>query len=200
MTDSGPSSFRVLSFVFHTSYSGRVALDGFGLVDRSLLASRLGLRSRSEKFNVLKQLLRRSLRRFRPSVVVLGFSHCDSCTSRVLRDNAINVLRASHVPVVVRPVRDGHSMLCERVRGRRRNQLARAIVSGFLPELAARLPQTDGSDPRLRSLWHAVAVALRELLERFPRAAAALARPAAFRTGRFNTLLARAERRRHPAV
>jgi len=129
---------------------------------------------------------------------VLGFSHCDTFKSRLLRKNAIDALHASRIPVVVRSVREGYSLLCRRIRGEHRNQLARALVAGFLPELGPEIPRTDRNERRLRGLWHALAVGLRELVERSPRGAAALARSEAFRMGSFNSLLVRAERRRHP--
>lgn len=197
MADTVPPSFRVLSFVFHTSYSGRIAVDGFGLVRSSLCASRVGLHAPRSRRRALAQLLARSLRRFRPAVVVLGIAQDETARSRALRVAAERLLGTlTEVPIVCRTVRAGRLALCGASIDRRAHALAHAIVSKFLPELAHLVPASRREHPRRRSLWHAAAVALHELIRRFPRAAAALARPAALRCQRLSALIARADRRR----
>lgn len=200
MTDNRPSGFRVLSFIFHASYSGRIALDGFGIVEKSFLTSRLGLESSAEQLPVLTRLLHRSIKRFHPAIVVLGVSRFDTPASRVLRVQAKKVLKALHVPVVTRSISKGYALLRDRVRGTGRYELARAIVEGFLPELRPELLHTRASERRMRNLWHVIAIALRELVVRSPRAAAALAQPIAFRMENFRRLLLRSELRHSPNV
>lgn len=108
MADTSPPSFRVLSFVFHTSYSGRIAIDGFGLVRSSLCASRVGLQAPRSRRRALAQLLARSLRRFRPAVVVLGIAQDETSGSRALRLAAEHLLGTlTKVPIVRRSVRAG---------------------------------------------------------------------------------------------
>ncbi len=142
MTDLRPSGFCVLSFVFHASYSARIALDGFGVVEKSFLASRLGLSSPTIQAVTLKRLLCRSVRRFRPAVVVLGVSTPDTAQSRTLRDLAKKLLKPLRIPIVTHSVAQGYDLLRHRSDVRGREKLARAIVQGFLPGLASELLHT----------------------------------------------------------
>lgn len=93
------------------------------------------------------------------------------------------------LPVIVRNVRVGISLLVRGMRGDQPNTLATRLVHGFLPELAPHLEHTEAVAWYHRSAWHATALALAELVEHAPVAAAALARPEAFAMGRFHANL-----------
>jgi len=167
--------------------SGFAALDGFGLVSGSWKTSRVVTRSA----NALTRYLRWLVLRFRPSVVVLGVSRRTAAADTRLRRLACRALHSLGVPTVVRHVHEAYALLRGRIRGAHREELATTIVEGFLPELvgAARLKRIGDR----RSAWHAIAVALVELVRRYPLSAAALATPYAFSILPFRTALAKAE-------
>lgn len=178
---------RILALQLHAGMSGSAALDGFGLAPGSWRTSRVATRSA----DTLARYLRSLIRRFRPSVVVLGVSRRAAAVDTRLRRLACNLLRSLGVPVVVRHVREAYALLRGRIRGTHREELATTIVEGFLPELVGRARLKRIRDRR--SAWHAIAVALVELIRRHPLSAAALATPRAFSIPPFRTALVQAE-------
>jgi hypothetical protein len=144
----------------------------------------------------LERFLSRSIQRFRPSTIVLSVSRRTAPADEALRVHALTFLRSFRLPVVQRSVRDAYMLLRGRIRGAHRNELARTIAVNFLPELRDQLSLSQVRDHR--SAWHALAVALVELVHRFPRSAAALATSRAFSIPQFRTALMKAESIRHP--
>lgn len=183
---------RILALQLHAGMSGAAALDGFGLTPGSWKTSRVATRST----DALTRYLRWLVRRFRPSVVVLGISRRVAAADRKLRRLACEVLQALRVRVVMRHVREAYALLRGRIRGTHREELATTIVEGFLPELVGSASLKRIRDRR--SAWHAIAVGLVELVHRFPLSAAALATSRAFSIQPFRTALMRAEAGRQP--
>lgn len=192
MRESSAPYSRILAFQLHAGCSGTCVLDGFGLAPHGWFNSRVATRSTE----ALTRLIRRSVRRFRPSAVVLGVSRRTAALDTMLRRTASAALRPLGIPVVVRHTREAYRLFRDRIRGTRREELAHTIAVNFLPDLV------PGFTPKRvrerRSAWHALALALVELVHRFPRAAAALATPRAFSIHPFRAALAAAEATHHP--
>lgn len=188
---SAPSS-RILAFQLHAGCSGQCVLDGFGLAHRGWKTSRVASRTTA----ALTRFVRSGVRRFRPSAVVLGISRRETAPDAKLRTRALAALRPLGVPVVVRHMREAYAMFRNRIRGTHREELVRTISVNFLPESARGLTPKRIHDRR--SAWQALALALVELVHRFPRSAAALATSRAFSIRPFHAALLKAERTRHP--
>lgn len=176
---------RVLALQLHAGMSGFAALDGFGLTPGSWKTSRVATRSPQ----ALARHLRALIRRFHPSVVVLGVSRRAEAVDLRLRRLACAVMRSLRVAVIVRHVREAYALLRGRIRGTHREELATTIVDGFLPELIGAASLRGVRDRR--SAWHAIAVALVELVRRHPLSAAALATSRAFSIPTFRVALAK---------
>lgn len=192
MRESSAPSSRILAFQLHAGCSGQCVLDGFGLAPGSWKTSRVAARSSAE----LARFVRRAVERFRPAAVVLGVSRRKALSDAALRRAAFSALRPLGVPVVVRHMREAYSLFRDRIRGTRREELVHAIAVNFLPERSRELTPKRVHDRR--SAWQALALALVELIHRFPRSAAALATSRAFSIRPFRAALARAEVARHP--
>jgi len=141
------------------------------------------------KARALRRLLTQIIRRFAPTRAVLGVSRRDDRASQALRAEASRVFDSLRLPFVIRGVHLGVSLVVRGARGDRPNTLATRLVEGFTPELAPHLEQTEAVAWYHRAAWHSTALAIAELVECAPMAAAALARPAAFMMGRFHTNL-----------
>lgn len=192
MRESSAPSSRILAFQLHAGHSGSCVLDGFGLVHQGWQTSRVATRTTE----ALVRYVRRSVKRFRPSAVVLGVSRRRAAPDASLRRTVFATLRPLGVPIVVRHMREAYQLFRDRIRGTRREELAQTIAVNFLPDL------TQECTPKRmhyrRSAWQALALALVELIHRFPRSAAALATPRAFSIRPFRAALARAEATHHP--
>lgn len=186
-----PSS-RILAFQLHAGCSGRCVLDGFGLTPDGWKTSRTATRS----VYSLTRFIHRSVKHFQPSAIVLGVSRRRAAADTDLRRRAFDALRPLGLPVVVRHMREAYQLFRGRVRGDQREELARTIAVNFLPDLE---PTFSPKRVRVaRSAWHALALALVELIHRFPRAATALATPRAFSARPFRAAIATAEATNHP--
>ncbi len=188
---SVPSS-RILAFQLHAGCSGQCVLDGFGLAPGSWKTSRVATRTSAE----LARFVRRAVQRFRPAAVVFGVSRRKARSDHALRRAAFSAVRPLGVPVVVRHMREAYAMFRDRIRGTRREELVHTITVNFLPECSRELTPKRIHDRR--SAWQALALALVELVHRFPRSAAALATSRAFSIHPLRAALARAEAARHP--
>lgn len=188
---SAPSS-RVLAFQLHAGSSGQCVLDGFGLAPGGWKTSRIATRTSTE----LVRFVRHAVDRFHPSAIVLGISRREERSDATLRRRALSALRSLGVPVVVRHMREAYTLFRDRIRGRRREELVHTIIVNFLPECARGLTPKRIHDRR--SAWQALALALVELVHRFPRSAAALAQSCAFAMRPFHAALLKAEAARHP--
>ncbi len=192
MRDSPALSSRILAFQLHAGCSGQCVLDGFGLAPEGWKISRRATRTEQS----LRAFLTGAVERFRPSAIVLGVSRRMTAIDAALRFHALSLLRSFGIPIVFRSVRTAYALLRGRVRGVRREDLARTIAQCFLPDLERVLTPAHARDHR--SAWHALAVALVELVRRFPRAAFALATPRAFSNRPLHAALRKAEAVRYP--
>jgi len=189
MQDPPGTSVRVLALVLHPGCSGHVVVDGYGVVPRSFRMRRVSQHRVRYKARALRRLLTQIVRRFAPTRAVLGVSRRDDRASQALRAEASRVFDSLRLPFVIRGVHLGVSLVVRGARGDRPNTLARRLVEGFTPELAPHLEQTEAVAWYHRAAWHSTALAIAELVERAPMAAAALARPGAFTMGRFHANL-----------
>ncbi len=188
---SAPSS-RILAFQLHAGCSGQCVLDGFGLAPGGWKTSRVATRTTAE----LVRFVRRSVRRFHPSAVVLGVSRRMAPPDAAFRRTAFSALRPLGVPVVVRHMREAYALFRDRIRGARREELVHTIAVNFLPVCSSELTPKRIHDRR--SAWQALALALVELVHRFPRSAAALATSRAFSIRPFHVALLKADMAQHP--
>lgn len=188
---SAPSS-RVLAFQLHAGSAGQCVLDGFGLAPGGWKTSRIATRTTAE----LIRFVRRAVERFRPSAIVLGVSRRKVQSDATLRNRALSALRPLGVPIVVRHMREAYALFRDRIRGIRREELVHTITVNFLPECARGLTPKRIHDRR--SAWQALALALIELVHRFPRSAAALAQSCAFSIRPFHVALLKAEATQTP--
>ncbi|TAK32761.1 MAG: hypothetical protein EPO40_01665 [Myxococcaceae bacterium] len=200
MQDSPGTSVRVLALVLHPGCSGHVVVDGYGVVPRSFRMRRVSHHRVRYKARALRRLLTQIVRRFAPTRAVLGVSRRDDRASQALRTEASRVFDSLQLPFVVRGVHLGVALVVRGARGDRPNTLATRLVEGFTPELAPHLEQTEAVAWYHRAAWHSTALAIAELVERAPMAAAALARPAAFMMGRFHANLLTSLRHSTPRV
>lgn len=188
MEQQSPSTpyVRVLAFVLHGGSSGRVVIDGFGVLPGSFRTSRhLDPGKENRDPSILSRLLERTLRRYKPSHVVLGVPPRENKVSRRLRRLARRLLHRYGVSVVVRRVMTACELVCRSRLWKDRNELGERLVRGFFPELRTQL----GCRPRdvwyFRPAWHAASLALHEYMKHAPVRAIALARPEAFTMGTF---------------
>lgn len=191
---------RLLVFVLNLNNTGHAVLDRWGLAPGSfgvfdLHHTRAG-RARVER---LITRIRRALRRFRPSLVVLGVASQAGPTQREVLAEVRRRLRAARVRVVTRSVDHARRVLCTTPGSSRRGELGDLISQGFFPELACRV--VTGIERHVerafywRRAFHALALGLHEFAERHPRQAFALVRQ---NVGDYAAIIADAERRQHP--
>lgn len=188
---------RILAFVLHRGVSGRAAVDGFGVVERSATTLRLGRRIDQDPL-ALARTVERSVRRFSPSVVVFSFERNSQPVSLGLLAEAEAVLRARGIATVRRSVTSARKLLLGLESRSRYFALARLIVESFAPELRGRLPTSSRVQLHTRPLWSAVALAVQELALRSPRAAFALLRPHAPVSPLFLERARQCDHRLHP--
>jgi hypothetical protein len=199
MSAAPPVRARVLALVATPRYAGAAVLDGWGLAPGGFETWDLrGRRSLDAKTDAVVARVRYLLLRHRPARVVVGVPVRDDWRCAIMRDRLSVFLRGRGQPVRERLSRDARLILLGRERGPERGALARALVSGFLPELSE--VTTRGPEgTRYRSHgWEAAALAVAELVEIAPRAACALARPGACSAEPFRQAVMASDRRRHP--
>ena len=191
---------RVLVIVATSQFSGHAVVDGWGLAPGSFATWDLvSFATNAARTRSFKRHLIRSLRRYRPAVLVLGVPRYDGTRARGLREAATQLATALGVSVVERPVAAGRRLLLGCLRGSNDDALAERISTGFFPELANFRNDKQTIQRRYRShSFEAVALALHELVARSPLSAAAVARNDAFAMGLFNTALAESARRHFP--
>jgi hypothetical protein len=191
---------RVLVIVATSQFSGHAVVDGWGLAPGSFATwDLISFATNEARIRSFKRHLTRSLRRYRPAILVLGVPRFDGPIARVLREEATQLATALGMPVVERPVAAGRRLLLGCLRGDNDDALADHVTSGFFPELASFRNGKQTVQRRYRShSFEAVALALHELVARAPLSAAAVAKDAAFSMGRFNAALAESARRHFP--
>ena len=193
-------SVRVLAVVPTPRFSGHAVIDGWGLVPGSFATWKLGSlttdEARSRSFD--RRLLE-SLERHRPTILVLGIPRQDDLRSRALREIASRLAARCGVIAIERSVSDARRLLLGCQRGSGDDALAACVTNGFFPALERfRAPRQTIQRKYRRHAFEAVALAVRELVERAPLSAAALAKDEAFAMGRFNTTLAASARHHYP--
>lgn len=170
---------RVLALFPHPRHVGHVVLDEDGLVARGSFACRtrrfptLALRTAS-----LERLIRGSLRRYKPTIVVIvqarGCAWLDAMMA-----HAITVVDATGRPLRIRYEAALTSLLVDDdVQGY--DQLGQVVTRVFFPELARGVRSWRRGEEdrrrRPRAVWKAAAGAIAVLAENRPAAVAALAR------------------------
>jgi hypothetical protein len=189
---------RVLAVVPTPRLAGFAVIDGSGLAPKGFATWSLRVTKTDHgRFHSLTRRLLRSIRQYQPAVLVLGIPRFDVAKSRMLREVAANVATACDLPVIVRSVADARRLLLGRTRGQVQHALADRLTRGFFPELAN--VKSDATSERYRChAFEAVALALCELVDRLPLAAATVAKIEALGMGNFNAALAESARRYFP--
>lgn len=164
----GPS---VAAILLHPGYTGYAAVDGYGVLG---FGSSWPARATSDQASVLVRLVTRLVRAIRPERVVIGVPSSGARVSSVVERLVAEACRGLRCTVVKRRLGTALRRLGAPARSKVRNGLARHLVDHFVPELFHRF--TDGLErlSRRRPSWHALALALSELVEVAPFAAAAL--------------------------
>lgn len=190
------SSSRVLAFYPHRRTTGRVAFDGFGLVPGSFTAFELR-RFAPDLGERLDVIVERSVRRFRPALVVVGVTNprsalAERVVSRAaalgVKTLAINLEDAKRA--LFRPAPGGFDKVAQ-------------VVCSFLPELAKHA-HPEGTISaieirrRLSPAWTAAAAGLVALCDAAPFSAAALLRGDLPPGSQIHSLIAAAARRTDP--
>lgn len=176
----------VLALMIHPGHSGYAALDGFG--ERAFGATQLS-RVPAERASILVRLLGRLARRTRPTRIVLGVPRAADPFAASLREEARRACRRLHLDVVVRPLARALERLGAAGRPQGRNGLARHLTERFFPGLFHKFTARLGRLWKRRPAWHALALALSELVEVAPLSAAALAPAAGHRVPSFRNAL-----------
>lgn len=177
---------------------GHAVLDGYGVPAHSFFTSRLDHLPRAARAACIARLLARSCARFHPTRVVLGLPGPVRADRLALAERLRRTLRAHRIPVSTKRLRDGAALVVRRVRYRMAKELVDGLAQHFVPELATRRPGAHRRAWYWRPAWYAVAVALAVLTEHHPFAAAALARPSAFRLPAFRAALTKSAARLTP--
>lgn len=141
---------------------------------------------------MLVELVRRLIRRHRPARLVLGVPARDTGVSRTLRDLAERAARNLGVPAISRSVGATLRRLGFVARHGARNGLAQFLTTHFVPALRHEVTMSLNRLWHRRPAWHALALALHELVEVAPFAAAALAPATGHEVPSFNLALRRA--------
>lgn len=194
--DSG----RVLAIVPTPQFSGHAVVDGWGLTPGSFATWDMRWpATREELLRSFRRHLVRSLCGYRPAVLVLGVPRFDGPVSSALREAAMEVAAAYGVPTVVRLVTEARDLLLGCQRGSGDDTLADKVADGFFAELSGFRARKQTIQRRYRRhAFEAAALAVRELVDRRPLSAAAIAKGPAFAMGSFNAALMESARRHFP--
>lgn len=180
--EGGPT---VLALMLHPGCSGYAALDGYG--KRAFGTTRL---SRiADRASILVRLLHRLARQARPVRVVLGIPPHDRTLNASLREVARRTCRRLHLNVVTRPLGHAFDRLGVADRAPSRNSLARYLIDHYVPELFHKFTARVERLWQRRPAWHALALAMSELVDVSPLSAAALAPAAGHRVPSFSRAL-----------
>jgi hypothetical protein len=187
---------RVLSLVLNLNNSGHVAIDRWGLVEKSFRVLDLHHVPAPERPHALVRLVRLSIATLRPALVVLGTSPGVGPTQSQLIQAVRRFLRGRKVRSIVRPVETVPPALLEPEDAQVRGALSQRLVEGFFPELSCHVvtgPERHAErEVYWRRAWHALGLALYEMAQHYPRQAFALSRA---KVGQYYRLLARRELR-----
>ena len=132
------NSARVLAVVPAAQFPGRAVVDLAGLAPKSFATWDLRFLVRAEeRAHLFERHLVRSLRRYRPSILVLGISRFDDPISSSYRQKARQLATSRCVPVVELHVAQARELLLGCQRGSRDDALADKVVAAFFPELSS---------------------------------------------------------------
>ena len=165
-----------------------LAINGFRCVDVRQLRRRLALDVAVAHF------VRAVVDQYRPALVLIAHAGGESSPDPMTLITARRACRFFKVPVAERRVRDAEELFGGCSTGHRR-ALTHRLCDGFFPELRGYITHDYERSRYYRHAWQALALALRELVERHPRAAFALARRD---VGNLGPSIARAESLHHP--
>ena len=189
---------RVLAVLPAPRFTGVAVLDGMGIVPGGFASWNLrGAKSEAERLLILRKRLVSALSRFRPTVVVFGIRNTKSAAAAEMRKTLEDVALAYRLPVVHRRVVESRKLLLGRSGGDAKNALARQLVRGFFPRLAAWKKGVNSSRYRCHA-FSALALCLHELALRAPLFAAAISNAEALRVCGWNAFLAEQTRNLYP--
>lgn len=163
--------FSVLALTIRPGYSGFALLDGFG--ERAFGTCQLSRRP-SDRPSVLVRLIQRLVGSTRPTCVAIGVSRRDGPEAAILRRRATRLCRDLGLEVVIRPLATAFTRLGIATRSPGRDALARHLTQNFVPGLIHRCRKTLKRIWYRRPAWHALALAVSELVAVAPLSAAAL--------------------------
>lgn len=189
---------RVLAVLPAPRFAGLAVLDGIGIVPGGFASWNLrAAKSDADRTRILRRRLVAALLRFRPTVVVVGIRNCKSAAAAEMQRMAERVALAHGLPVVNRRVVESRMLLLGRPGGSAQNALARQLVQGFFPGLAAWRKGANSSRYRCHA-FSALALCLHELALRAPLSAAAISMAEAFSMGGWSAILAEQTRNQYP--
>ena len=189
---------RVLAVLPAPRFAGLAVLDGIGIVPGGFASWNLrAAKSDADRTLILRKRLVAALSRFHPTVVVVGIRDCKSATATEMREVVQQIALAHGLPVVHRRVVESRKLILGRPGGSVQNALARQIVRGFFPGLAAWKKGANSSRYRCHA-FSALALCLHELALRAPLSAAAISMAEAFSMGGWSAFLAEQTRNQYP--
>jgi hypothetical protein len=189
---------RVLAVLPAPRFAGLAVLDGIGIVPGGFASWNLrAAKSDADRTLILRKRLVAALSRFHPTVVVVGIRDCKSATATEMREVVQQIALAHGLPVVHRRVVESRKLILGRPGGSVQNALARQIVRGFFPGLAAWKQGANSSRYRCHA-FSALALCLHELALRVPLSAAAISMAEAFSMGGWSAFLAEQTRNLYP--
>jgi len=189
---------RVLALVPACRFAGLAVVDVRGIAPGGFASWSLrGRRTHDGRSAALARRLLTAIKKYRPTVIVLGIPRFDGREQRLLREVAADLAASCEVPVLVRSCAQARQLILGRLRGQARRVLADRLTCGFFPELAS--VKTDDTSERYRShALEALALAVHDLVGRAPLSAAVIAQDAAFAMGGINAALTDSAKRHFP--
>jgi hypothetical protein len=173
-------------------------LDGIGIVPGGFASWNLrAAKTEADRTLILRRRLVAALSRFRPTVVVVGIRNCKSAAAAQMQEMVEEIAFAHGLPVVSRRVVESRMLLLGRPGGSGQHALARQLVRGFFPGLAAWKKGANSSRYRCHA-FSALALCLHELALRAPLSAAAISMAEAFGMGGWSAFLAEQTRNQYP--
>jgi len=151
----------------------------------------------ADRTMVLRERFVAVLSRFRPTVVAVGIRDTKSAAAAEMRKMLEEMALAHGLPVVYRRVVESRKLLLGRPGGNAQNALARQLVRGFFPRLAAWKKGSNSSRYRCHA-FSALAIALHELALRAPLSAAAISNAEGLSVYTWNEFLAEQTRKLYP--
>jgi hypothetical protein len=189
---------RVLAVLPAPRFTGLAVLDGTGIVPGGFVSWNLrAAQNDAERILILRKRIGAALSRFRPTVVVVAIRNCKSAAAAEMRDAVEQIALVHGIPVVCRFVVEARKLLLGRPGGSAQNALARQLVRGFFPGLAAWKNGANSSRYRCHA-FSALALALHELALRAPLSAAAISNVEALNVRAWNEFLAEQTRKQYP--